>query len=57
MNNKNNVSNFGADLKKYVNTNEDMQKNVEVKLGNGITLCASVFSVKDLVKEADEKCV
>ena len=57
MNNKNNVSNFGADLKKYVNTDEDMQQNVKVKLGNGITLCASVFSVNDLVKESDEKCM
>jgi len=57
MNNKNNGSNFGADLKKNVYTDEDMQQNAKVNLGNGITLCASVFSIKDLVKESDEKCM
>lgn len=54
--NNNNSSNFGADLKKYVKEDKDI-KYAEIKLGGGITICASVLNIEDKVKETSERCM
>jgi|GEM_PF-3183607 len=51
MDNKNNVSSFGADLNKYVNDDKDMQKNSKAKLSDSITVFARVLNINDLVKK------